>query len=275
MLRKSKINPRLQVKQLELFKDILNAVRSGQQVQTFTLVDAPLCDKDSVGQMLSMFSDGRIQGCLIDEEFTARVVESVKDQDRMKPQLIDIDNGKYRVFWDQVAGKPQAVILGGGHISQPLVEMLHLVGYHVTVIDDRLEYANAARFPHAARVICDSFGHVGGNAVINCNTAVILMTRGHRYDLDCLRATIDSPAFYIGMIGSRRRVKAIIQTLQGEGVSAERLQRLRAPIGLDIGAQTPAEIALSVAAEVLYVSKGGTCLPLGIAATCFGETEEG
>nr|MDA8228747.1 XdhC family protein [Desulfitobacterium hafniense] len=85
---------------------------------------------------------------------------------------------------------------------------------------------------------------------------------GHRYDLDCLKAVIGTDAGYIGMIGSRRRVKAMFELLQEEGVDKNRLQRVRAPIGLDIGAQTPAEIALSIASEVVAVLRGGSCLPL-------------
>ena len=135
-------------------------------------------------------------------------------------------------------------------------------GFHVTVIDDRADYASRSRFPTADEVVADSFTEALARLRVTAATAIVLVTRGHRQDWDCLRAVVDSTAMYIGMIGSRRRVKAAMMGLEAEGISAERLARVSAPIGLDIGSETPAEIAVAILAEIILARRGGTGRPL-------------
>lgn len=109
----------------------------------------------------------------------------------------------------------------------------------MTVVDDRPESANKSRFPQARSVLCEDFRRALPGLAVDGNTAVIIVTRGHRYDMDCLRATMGSCARYLGMIGSRKRVREIINLLREEGAPADPPQRLRAPIGLAIKAETP------------------------------------
>ena len=158
--------------------------------------------------------------------------------------------------------KPRALILGAGHISQPLAELLAVVDYEVVIADDRPDFANALRFPQAAQVICQSFEKLMLQLPLAEFSAIVIVTRGHRYDLDCLRVALLQASGYIGMIGSKRRVASILTLLQEEGISRERLSRLHAPIGLDIGAQSPAEIAVSIVAELIAFMRGGKHLPL-------------
>ncbi|MFZ5633308.1 MAG: XdhC family protein [Bacillota bacterium] len=157
----------------------------------------------------------------------------------------------------------ELIILGGGHIALPLVKLGKLLGYRVAVIDDRPEFASGARFPEADRVVCRSFDDIMKNLTPGPRSSVIIVTRGHRHDLDCLRQMLEYPLAYLGMIGSRRKIHAVRRQLIEEGFAEERIDRVHMPIGLDIGAQTPEEIAVSIAAELVRERRGGSAPSLG------------
>lgn len=158
----------------------------------------------------------------------------------------------------------ELVIVGAGHIAQPLSVVGALLGFRVVVIDDRPDFATAERFPDAERVIRVDFTDPFRDLPVGASTHVVLVTRGHKYDYECLRRLLarDPVPGYLGMIGSRRRVRATFAQLLDEGVDRERLARVRAPVGLDLRAQTPAEIAVSVAAEMVAAWRDGTGEPL-------------
>lgn len=247
------------------FEVLLQAVECRTVVQIVTLIAAPAEQIKQLGQMLLVFPADRIEGSLVDAEFTQRVVVEIRKQIWFAPCILSFSykNAAYQVFWNELGTEQQrAIIFGGGHISQPLVQILAILEYDIMVVDDRLEFANANRFPGAQRVLCDSFDKVLQEIKPDEQTAVIIVTRGHKYDLECLRSVIGTSAGYIGMIGSRRKVRATLQVLQGEGVSQDLLARVRAPIGLDLGGQSPGEIGLSIAAEVVAAFNGGSYVPL-------------
>lgn len=160
--------------------------------------------------------------------------------------------------------QPELVVVGAGHIARPLCTMGSLLGCRVTVMDDRPDFATRERFPEAARVEKVDFSDPFRDVAIHPLTHLVLVTRGHRYDYECLRRVLraDPQPAYIGMIGSRRRVRATYAQLLEEGVSRERIAAVRAPVGLDVGAETPAEIAVSVAAEIVLLWRGGSGTPL-------------
>lgn len=247
------------------FARINQMVEAGGRVVSITLLTAPAAHAAAIGELLLLLPDGTVEGCLIDEKFTALVAAKAGGAAWDGPVALEIDyGGPCRLFCDSWTREAGAVIFGGGHISVALAEMLGLVGFAVAVVDDRPEFANKARFPKAQAVICKDFraAIAGGDVAIDSQTAVIIVTRGHRHDLDCLRGTLGSSAKYLGMIGSRRRVAGILSLLAEEGVDPEALGRLHAPIGLDIGAATPAEIAVSIVAEIIAVFRGGSLKPL-------------
>ncbi len=161
-------------------------------------------------------------------------------------------------FFDVQAAPPVLLIAGGGHIAVPLARMGAMLGFRVVVLDDRPAFASEERFPDAARVIAAPFGQTLAQYPFDNQTYVVLMTRGHAHDLECLFQVIDKPLAYLGMIGSRRRVRGVLDEVRGQGYGEESLGRVFAPIGLDIGALTPEEIALSVMAEVVKARRGGT-----------------
>ena len=245
---------------MTVFDKALAAAARGQSLQTITLLAAPDEHKDRIGSML-FFQAEEIYGEIISPAFSRQAVDLVCRSGPGSPGILTAEGG-YRFFCDCVRQPKRAVICGAGHISVPLTEFLSRLEYDVTVIDDRPEFANASRFPQARQVICNSFAAALASVPTDSHTAVIIVTRGHRYDADCLRILIQRPYAYLGMIGSRRRIAAIRQILADEGIGSEQLQSLCAPIGLDIGAKTPAEIALSIAAEIISVSRESTYLPL-------------
>ena len=153
----------------------------------------------------------------------------------------------------------QLIIVGAGHIVVPLCEMAALCGFSVIVIDDRSQFANRQRFPTADQVIAADIRQTLRDLPMDANTFVVLVTRGHSLDVECLLEIIDRPLAYVGMIGSKRRVRAVFDLLEREqGVPRARLDRVFAPIGLAIGAESPAEIAVSILAEIINVYRGGS-----------------
>ena len=150
------------------------------------------------------------------------------------------------------------IVLGGGHIALPLVDFASRIGFSVTVVDDRPDFANAGRFPSADHVICESFEKAIEQIQVTLNDYVVIITRGHRYDQTCLEKLLAGPEpFYTGMIGSRRRVAAVKELLISQGCGRERLDRVHTPIGLAIGAVTPEEISVSIVAELIACKRLG------------------
>ena len=160
--------------------------------------------------------------------------------------------GEILTVCEPVMPQERLIVLGGGHIAMPVCEFGAKCGFAVHVVDDRPDFANRHRFPDAAEVICDSFENGIEKLNITAFDYVVVITRGHRHDADCLRALLPGtePA-YLGMIGSRRRTKGLLEMLKEEGFDTDRLGKICMPIGLDIGAITPAEIAVSILSEVI------------------------
>ena len=177
---------------------------------------------------------------------------------------VDAGGGPVELYLELHHPVPELVVVGAGHIAQPLSSVGALLGFRVTVLDDRPEFATRERFPDAERVERIDFSDPFAGVRLGPLTHVVLVTRGHKYDYECLRRLLvaDPPPRYVGMIGSRRRVRATWERLLEEGVPRERLAAVRAPVGLDLGAQTPAEIAVAVAAEIVMLWRGGTGAPL-------------
>ncbi len=172
-------------------------------------------------------------------------------------------DGKVDVFFDVITAVRKVVIVGAGHLAIPLVKFAKILGFHVTVLDDRVIYANRERFPDAEEVLVGDMAATLRGIEITPQTYIVLITRGHQYDEPCLREVLQSPAKYIGMIGSKRRIKAcFIRFRDEERIPEELLKRVYAPIGLDIKAESPEEIALSIIAEMVKVRRGGTAKSL-------------
>ncbi|PJJ29401.1 XdhC family protein [Lacrimispora celerecrescens] len=160
------------------------------------------------------------------------------------------------LYCEFVTGEKYMVVCGAGHISIPIIRIGRMLGFHVTVIDDRLSFANTARKEGADTVICKPFGEALQEIEGTAGHYFIIVTRGHRYDQDCLSQIIGKKNAYIGMIGSKVRVKLVKDFLADEGISRELLDQVFTPIGLKINAQTPEEIAVAIMAEIIQVKNG-------------------
>ncbi|HLX58509.1 MAG TPA: XdhC family protein [Ktedonobacteraceae bacterium] len=168
------------------------------------------------------------------------------------------DSAWAEIFVEPFVPPPVLLVAGAGHIAAPLAALAHLMNYSVSVTDDRASFANRERFPSAKQLLVGDIESTLRNYPITPRTHIVLVTRAHSHDVQGLRAIIDSPAAYIGMIGSQRRVWAVFKLLHDEGIAAEKLARVRAPIGLDLGGSTPEEIALCIMAEITMLHHGGT-----------------
>lgn len=213
--------------------------------------------------------DGTIVGETIGD---AAVVQAIVQESSArlrteKSQLIALEvpqsGAKLEVFFEVMPAPPKLIVVGAGHIAVPLVKLAKVLDFHVIVIDDRLLYANRERFPDADEVLVGDMAQMLKEMTITPSCYIVLITRGHAYDEPCLRVVLPSQAKYIGMIGSRRRIKACFQRFRDEDkISEELIERVYAPIGLDIATETPAEIALSILAEVVKVRRGGEAASL-------------
>ncbi len=234
-----------------------------------TIIAAPDGGSVGVGAKLVVERDGSTWGSLGDPELDRAVIADAADviatrKSRVIPYSVTSPAGDVtiEVFHEVLEPQPELLIIGAGHIAVPLARFGKMVGFEVAVLDDREKYANVERFPDADRVIAADFGETLASWPITPATYVVIITRAHTYDEEALRIILDRESAYIGMIGSRRRVQVVLRTLANEGYDRDRLAQVRAPIGLDIGAETPDEIALAIIAEVVAARRGGSGGPL-------------
>lgn len=164
--------------------------------------------------------------------------------------------GTVEVFVEPVLPEPRLIILGAGHLGQAVARAASPVGFRVHVIDDREAFASRERFPEAELVAVQPFEQGLSELEVTSDHFILIVTRGHRHDRIALESAIQTPARYIGLVGSRRKILILVRKLLEQGYRTEAFQNLYAPIGLEIGSETPEEIAVSVAAELIAIRKG-------------------
>lgn len=164
----------------------------------------------------------------------------------------DVEEGT-RLLLESVAAPASLLVFGGGHLSEEIVPLAKRVHFQVTVVDDRPMFANPDRFPEADEVLVSEFEEAFERLTLDDNSFVVIVTRGHLHDRLCLERSLATDAAYIGMVGSRAKIKKTYNALEEAGVPRERLEQVHSPIGLDIRARLPEEIAVSIVAELIYV----------------------
>ncbi len=177
------------------------------------------------------------------------------------PMVTTRKEARMSLFLEVIAPPPELLIVGAGHIAVPLTKIGKILDFEVTVLDDRPAFARRERFPEADRVIVGWIDDVLRQYPVGPGTHLVFVTRGHKLDEAALKIVIDKGASYLGMIGSQRRVREVFRNLREFGIPEELLRRVHAPIGLEIRAETPAEIALAIAAEIVRVRRGGPADP--------------
>lgn len=254
--------------QTAIIDAIIDALETGKAVTLATVIRPEGEMNSPVGRKLVINQDGTTLGTTGLDSLDRRVAsEALEHQQAHRPpkivtfaltederQQLELHPGsEVEVFIDSMAPAPVLLIVGAGHVAQPLHRVGALLGFKVAVVDDRSEFVNRERFPDADRLICGPCVAELERFPIGPSTYVVIVTRGHAMDEEALRAVITRPAAYIGMIGSARKVNSVLRSLTADGVDTERLDRVCCPIGLDIGAQTPAEIAVGILAEIVNV----------------------
>lgn len=237
---------------------LLQAANASMQRNGRFAVVTPLTTDESRGHRL-ILPDGEAVGTVGDQDLDTRVTSlALEALQQGVSRTVPGTETLPSVFVEVQVIRPTMLIAGAGHIAVPLARLGTMLGFRVVVLDDRPTFANEERFPDADEVIAAPFGETLAGYPFDDQTYVTIMTRGHAHDLECLLQVIDKPVAYLGMIGSRRRVKGVLGIVGERGHSEELLVRVHAPIGLDIGARTPEEIAVSVMAEVVRARRGGS-----------------
>ncbi|MEO0206223.1 MAG: XdhC/CoxI family protein [candidate division WOR-3 bacterium] len=173
-----------------------------------------------------------------------------------KNEVIRLKLESGELILEPIRGVPRLIVFGGGHVSKFVSQVATMSGFQVTVIDDREKFANPQRFPEASKTIVADFSDAFKHLTINDSTYIVIVTRGHKYDEIVLEQAVKTNAKYIGMIGSKRKVQTIFDHLREQGITEKQLKKVHAPIGIDIGAVTIEEIAVSIVAEMIRVRRG-------------------
>ncbi|MEW6455484.1 MAG: XdhC/CoxI family protein [Acidobacteriota bacterium] len=166
---------------------------------------------------------------------------------------LNFEDKRVTIFFESFFEKPEILIMGAGHVGMELYKIAKNFNFKIVILDDRKDFANRERFPEADEIICDSWDGMLKNLKINSNSFCVLVNREHSLDQKILKNIVEKEAAYIGMIGSRRKINTIFETLKKEGISEIYLKKVRSPIGIDIGAESPEEIALSIMAEIIKI----------------------
>ncbi len=254
----------------EVFSAVSDALDRGEPAALVTIVSTTGSTPQRVGAKMLVFPDGRIVGtigggCYENDAFW-KAREAITNR---KPQLVhyELDDdfaqesglicgGQMSVYIEPIEPSPELYVVGAGHVGFHLANMAHEVGFRVHVVDDREKFANRERFPHAVEVATEDIPTWLTRTSIPAHAYVVVVTRGHNNDLDAMRVLAPRDVRYLGLIGSRAKVARLTDQLLTEGMEPAILKQVHAPIGLDIGAVTPQEIAVSILSELIAVKHG-------------------
>ena len=254
----------------EVLEAALGAEAAGEPAALVTVVSTRGSTPQKAGARMLVHGDGRIVGTIgggcLEAEMTRRARQAIVDR---RAELASYDltpaeagedglvcGGRMQVFIEPIEGTPVLCLFGAGHVAQPLSRMARACGFRVEVADDRAKFANAERFPDADLLVVDAFPSAAARMTLGPNTFAVVVTRGHQGDAVALESVLKHDLRFIGLLGSRTKIVHIFAALAERGVASERLAAVHAPLGLEIGAQTPEEIAVSILAEMIAVRRG-------------------
>jgi len=252
----------------DILQVLLSSIEARRSVALATVTAAP--DPSVIGRHAVVWLDAEPLGELGLGELEAQALADTRDAlaGRVHKTLAyTTPAGQVKLFVEVQHRPPELIIVGAGHIALPLAQLGKLCDFTVIVLDDRPQYANRQRFPQADQVLAlplrETMRQWAAEGRLGLDSYVVLVTRGHQHDFDCLLELLDTPLGYIGMIGSQRRVRTVFDLLNVEmGIPAEKFDRVYAPIGIAIGAHTPAEIAVCIMAEIINVQRGGPAVSI-------------
>lgn len=254
-----------------IFEAVLEIKRLGQTAVLATVIRDQGSVPRHAGSKMLIYPDQRIVGTIGGGEMESRVMAAVPGllqtglPDILHYQLSDpaqgdpgVCGGQVDIFMEPILPEPTVLVIGCGHVGQALVELAHWLGFRVIACDDRADMCNPQAAPYADEYVVAPPAEIVRSVAIHPRTYIAAVTRGVALDVEMFPGLLASPAPYIGVIGSRRRWATAVKRLAELGVAADRLQHVHAPIGLELNAETPREIALSIMAEIIAVQRGGT-----------------
>lgn len=259
-----------------LLSSYLKKVSTGAKPVLATIINTPENETEKLGEKIILEPEGIVEGFLSIPrlELLARVIAKnfwldnkaksirVDLKGQVAHRQSEVDHSEWEILIEPPPLQPELIILGGGHVALALAKLAKALDYRLIVMDDRPAFANQERFPMADRVICADFTHGLSTLKLGPESYVIIVTRGHRYDKQCFQAVISQPIAYLGMVANPGRVRAFLEDLDTEESIPYSLEKLHAPVGLDLGAETPEEIAVSILAEITQVRRGASGLSL-------------
>jgi xanthine dehydrogenase accessory factor len=258
-----------------MYNEIQAALQRGERIVVATVVKTIGAAPCGVGSKLMVRADGSIYGGLAGPHTDSKVAQEAlnalhEGKSYMTHVHMDADQGEavgscgatLEVFFEVLRAESRLIIAGAGYVAQALARLSANLDFRIIVVDDRRDLADPQSFGNNVQLTFGDVPQTIRELEPDESSWIVIVTRGHHLDKDALRAALETRASYVGMIGSPNKVKHIFKDLLKEGFSAERLAQVHAPIGLDLGAETPDEIALSIAAEIVMLRKQGTGAPL-------------
>ena len=243
-------------------REVDQAYAGGPAVVLASLIKPADDGAAPVGAKLLVREDGSTEGSLGSPEMDNEAATKARELMALGTNEYVVTKSGAEYFVEAYTTPPQLVLCGGGHVSKAIAPLAKTLGFRVLITDDRQEFANEERFPEADMLVVARPEDAIPQLPVNPNTYVVIATRGHRYDNVALEAAARTPARYVGLLGSRRKAILIFEDLVRSGLPIERVQEIRSPIGLDIRARTPEEIAVSIIAEILMFRLGGGGAPM-------------
>jgi xanthine dehydrogenase accessory factor len=254
----------------DVFSAALQATQSGEPAALVTVISTEGSTPQKAGAKMVVYADGRIVGTIgggcVEAEMTWRARQAIEERrSQVASYELTADQagedglicgGRMEVFIEPIEGTPTLCLFGAGHVAQPLARMAKSAGFRVEVADDRVKFANRDRFPDADLVIVEDFATAAQRMTLGPNTYAIVVTRGHRGDEEALAGCLGKGLRFLGLLASRPKFVHIASALEERGVSPEALAAIHAPLGLQLGAVTPEEIAVSILAEMIAVRRG-------------------
>jgi xanthine dehydrogenase accessory factor len=251
---------------LELYEEVVRLTRRGESFAMATVIAHSGSSPRKSGAKMLVRGDGSAMGTVgggrIEQDTieAARMVLSSGEARTLEFTLTEAHGyacgGSMSVFLEPQGRRPLLVMFGAGHVGRAVTSLAHGCGFRVVVVDGRHEYAVAALLPGADEIICTSAGEAFGRLRLDRESFAVIATPGHLHDFEAVRGCLASEAGFIGLLGSRRKREALLRTLEEEGFDASQRTRITTPVGLDIGAQTPEEIAVSIVGQLIAIRSG-------------------
>jgi xanthine dehydrogenase accessory factor len=250
---------------VDVYREIEDIKRKNLKAALAIVVDTRGSTPGKVSSKMIIYADGKISGTIgggkVEKDIIAQARNIIKSgQPRLFNYTLDesyqyMCGGKVSIYVEPLKPALKVIIFGAGHVGQALLKILKLLDYYVVVIDDREEFANKENLIEADEIICDNFLRVIDNLSIDENTFVVVVSRDHEWDLEITKKVLPTPSQYIGVIGSQKKSEHIFKELKSAGFNEKDLARVYSPVGIPIKSETPTEIGISIAAQIIDLSK--------------------